>query len=160
MKKYLVVSVIALALSACANSSLLVEKPNVSKYRTDSATLVAGQSTIEIDPKDMEYTQKKLEEEFFGGKDPVFAKGDGVTIKYRYLSFDEGDRALRYLLGGLAGGAKLVLEVEFIDKSGNSLAIVRSEASVAGGFAGGSHRSGVDKAAQKLAEYARQEFKK
>lgn len=158
MKKILFACALALGLSACANSSILVERPNASSYRTDSATVVYDKSNVSVDEANIEYTRKKMEDAFFGGDKPIFVQGDGITVKYRYLSFDEGSRAARYLLGPIAGGSKIVLEVEFFDKSGTSLALVRGEGTVAGGFFGGSNKTGIDKAVDEIADYAQTEF--
>ena len=158
MKKIVFASVAALALSACANSSLMVEQPYRGDYRTASATVMPDANTVEVDADNTEYTTRKMEEAFFGGDSPLFTEGDGITVTYRYLTFDEGSQALRYLMGGLAGGSKVLLEVDFTGPDGTLLSKVRGEASVSGGFMGGSNKSGIDKAIDKIAEYASATF--
>lgn len=159
MKKLFFASALALSVAACSNSALIVEMPNSSDYRTSNALVVAGQSAVEIDEDNTEYTERKMRQAFFEGDAPIFVEGDGITAKYRYVAFDEGSQALRYLAGPIAGGSKVLLEVEFIGPEGKTLAVVRGEGSVSGGFFGGSNKSGIDKAIDKIAAYAEKEFK-
>ncbi len=159
MKKFVFASVLALAATACANNSLMVQTPNSSDYRTEFATLKADASTVELDEDNQVYTQEKLNEAFFGGDAPLFQEGEGITVQYRYLTFDEGSQAMRYLGGGiLGGGSKVILEVRFFTPAGEELSVVQSEASVNGGFFGGSNKSGIDAAVENIAEYAAAEF--
>ena len=148
----------ALSLSACANSALTVEQPYSGQQRFAMAQVVSGESTVDVDDDNSTYTTRKLEEALFGGTDPVFARGEGVDVRWRYVSFNEGSRAGRYLTGGLAGGSKVVLEVEFVDQSGTVLSTVRGEGTVSGGFGGGSNKTGIDKAIEKVATYAEEKF--
>ena len=144
--------------SACANSSLLVEEPNSSSYRTSTANIEYDKSSVAVDADNVAYTQQKMEEAFFGGDQPLFDKGQGLSVKYRYVAFDEGSRAARYLLGPIAGGSKIVLEVDFVNPDGTVLSTVRGEGTVAGGFFGGSNKTGIDKAIDEIADYAAAEF--
>lgn len=158
MLKKLFVGAAALALSACANSALIVEKPNTSSYRAASAAITYDKSSVAVDAENVAYTQKKMEEAFFGGDTPLFEKGEGIGVRYRYVAFDEGSQAARYFLGPIAGGSKVLLEVDFIGPEGGVLATVRGEGTVSGGFFGGSNKSGIDKAIKEVANYAAAEF--
>lgn len=157
--RFVLAALAAFALSACANSSLLVEQPNSSDYTTGSLRISHASDSIDVDEENLTYTQAKLEEELLGGDEPLFEAGEGMTVRWRYVGFNEGSRAGRYLTGGLAGGSKVTLEVEFVDPDGNVLAVVRGEGSVNGGFFGGSNKTGIDKAIEEIAEYAAREFR-
>lgn len=160
MKRIFLASVLALSAAACANNSLMVERPNASDFRTQYATLEAAESTVPIDDENEAYTRRKLDEAFFGGGSPLFKEGDGVVARYRYITFDEGSQAARYLGGGLfGGGSQVVLEVRFLDSAGEELSVVRSEASVNAGLFGGSNKSGIDAAVKNIADYAAAEFR-
>ena len=148
----------ALTLGGCANSSLLVEQPYAGDQRFAAASVSMADSTVDVDEDNTQYTERKLQEALFGGASPIFARGDGLDLRWRYVSFNEGSRAGRYLTAGLAGGSKIVLEVEFVDASGTVLSTVRGEASVSGGLGGGSNKTGIDKAIAKIAEYAADRF--
>ncbi|TXC73937.1 hypothetical protein FSZ31_04240 [Sphingorhabdus soli] len=137
----------------------MVEEPNTTSYRTQSATVEYDKSTVAVDAENITYTQRKMEEAFFGGDTPLFARGDGMTVRYRYIGFEEGSQVGRYLTAGIAGGSKIVMEVDFVGPDGQLLAQVRSEGSVSGGFFGGSNKTGIDKAVKKAADYASSQFK-
>ena len=156
--KMVLASAAALALSACANSSLLVENPYSGDYRSSTAMVEYDNSTVTVDDDNISYTQEKMTDAFFGGDEPLFAEGQGLTVRYRYLSFDEGSQALRYLAGPIAGGSKVVLEVDFVGPGDEVLSTVRGEGTVSGGFFGGSNKSGIDKAIDEVAEYAAERF--
>ena len=52
---------------------------------------------------------------------PVATRGEGMRVRYRYIGFNEGSQALRYLTGPIAGGSRVVLEVDFIGANGEVL---------------------------------------
>lgn len=153
------VAILAFIISGCASSALMVEQPKAGSFRTSSAEVVYDGSNVPVDDDNVTYTQERMEKEFFGGDSPLFAKGDGITVKYRYIGFDEGSQATRYLLGPIAGGSKILLEADFLGPDGEMLAQVRGEGSVNGGFFGGSNKSGIDQAVRKIAEYAAANFR-
>jgi hypothetical protein len=158
MKKTFTAVALAFTLSACANSALMVETPNTSSYKTSTASISYDTSNVDVDQENIDYTQNEMQEAFFGGDKPLFSEGSGITVKYRYIGFDEGSQALRYLAGPIAGGSKVLLEVDFIDSNGTMLSQVRAEGSVSGGFFGGSNKSGIKQAVNKVADYASKEF--
>lgn len=150
----------AVMLSACASSALTVESPAVAGFRTDSVSIERDpQMPVSVDAENLAYTQRQLEEAFFGGKAPLFDRGSGMTVRYRYVGFNEGSRVGRYLTGGFAGASKVVLETDFVAPDGRVLGTVRGEGEVRAGFAGGSNKSGIDKAVKKIAEYAAANFR-
>ena len=148
-------AVAALSLSACASSVLTVEKPMAQRFTTPTATLVLDQGAgVSIDEDNRTYTEAKMRDAFFGGDSPIFTKGDGMTVRYRYVGFNEGSRAGRYLTMGLAGSSKIVLEADFVAPNGTVISTVRGEGEVRGGMLGGSNKSGIDKAVEEIADYA------
>lgn len=159
MKKILMASALAFAMTGCASSALMVEQPKSGTFRTSQATILYDKSNVPVDDDNITYTQERMEKAFFGGETPLFAKGAGITVRYRYIGFDEGSQAARYFLGPIAGGSKILLETDFIGPDGTLLAQVRGEGSVSGGFFGGSNKSGIDQAVEKIAEFAAANFK-
>ncbi|WP_305096485.1 hypothetical protein [Croceibacterium aestuarii] len=160
MTRLIFAAAAALTLSACANSALTVEQPAASGFRTESVRIERDpQMAVSVDPENLAYTQSELEKAFFGGDDPLFDRGSGMTVRYRYVGFNEGSRLGRYLTAGLAGGSKVVLETEFIAPDGRVLGTVRGEGEVRAGFAGGSNKTGIDKAIKRIAEYAAVNFR-
>lgn len=53
----------------------------------------------------------------------------------------------------------MLLETDFIGPDGTLLAQVRGEGTVSGGLFGGSNKSGIDQAVEKIAEFAAANFK-
>ena len=159
MQKFLFSGVAALALSACASSVLTVEQPYAGQQRFSTATLEYDKSSVPVDDDNLSYTRNKLDDALFGGASPIFQRGDGLKIRYRYVGFNEGSRFGRYLAPGIAGGSKIVLETDFVGPDGTVLATVRGEGEVRGGFFGGSNKSGIDKAVKEIADYAASNFR-
>jgi len=160
MKKMIVCAALALSLSACANSALTIESADRSDYRSITAMVERDREmVVPVDAENLTYTQKQLEEALFAGDAPLFKRGDGLTVRYRYVGFNEGSRVGRYLTAGLTGGSKVVLEVDFVGPDGTVLSTVRGEGSVSGGMFGGSNKSGIDKAVDRVAEYAAMHYR-
>lgn len=160
MKRFAFAALAALTLSACANSALTVETPNRSDYRASTARVERDpEMIVSVDTENLTYTQRQLEDALFSGDAPLFQRGEGLTVRYRYVGFDEGSRVGRYLTAGLTGGSQVTLEVDFIGPDGDVLSTVRGEGSVRAGLFGGSNKSGIDKAVKKVAEYAATQYR-
>ena len=160
MKKIFAVAALAAAsvnLSACASSNNIVLAANSTNYKSPNVSLVYDNATVKVEDGKIALLNKYLEEALFDGS-PVFAKGEGLTIKYGFIGYNEGSQALRYLAGPIAGGAKMVIVAEFVDPSGKSLAKIQSEGTVSGGFFGGDSDSAIKGAAKKIAKFAEDNF--
>ena len=147
----------SLALSACASSNNIVLAANTTNYTASKVALVYDNATVKVEDKKVALLNKYLEQALFDS-DARFAKGEGLTIKYGFIGYDEGSQAMRYLAGPLAGGAKMVIVAEFLDPAGNSLAKIQSEGTVSGGFFGGDSDSAIKGAAKKIANFAEENF--
>jgi hypothetical protein len=148
---------VSFGVSGCASSNNIVLAPNSANYKSSNVALVYDNATVKVEDKKVALLNKYLEEALFDS-DAVFAKGEGLTIKYGFIGYDEGSQAMRYLAGPLAGGAKMVIVAEFLDPAGNSLAKIQSEGTVAGGFFGGDSDSAIKGAAKQIAKFAEQNF--
>lgn len=146
-------------LAACASGALMVEKAPT-KYQASSATLVYEPAMVEVEENTQAYLQRKMDEVFFTGTDAVFKQGTDMTVRYQIVGHNEGSRIGRYLTGGLAGGSKSYIMATFYDSTAQQIGQVRAEGSVGGGLAGGSAKSGIDKAVKEIAEYAAKTFKR
>lgn len=155
-----VVATAALLLSACAGGSNLVVNPNRSTVKTEAVELVYEGGTVNVPDQATAELKRYMDEAFFK-KTGMFARGSGITVKYGFMSFDEGSRAARYFLGPIGGGeAKMVIGAEFFDTQGNSLAKIQSEGRLSGGLLGGDSSSAIKKAAEEVANYAKANFGK
>jgi hypothetical protein len=150
--------VAAVLLSACAGSSNMVVAPNRSDFNTQSVTLRYEGATLDVEQESVDELQKYMKEEFFGKKG-AFTEGPGMTVKYGFMTFDEGSQAARYLLLGIGGGeAKMVVRAEFLDADGHSLAVIQSEGRLNGGLFGGDAGSAIHGAAKEISAYASENF--
>lgn len=155
MKRGVLILLLAGAsLAGCASNHLLVEQPAVSAFHAQSVSLDYQNGGAAVTADAAAYLQQKMQEAFFSGDTP-FARGNGLTIRYRFIGFDRGSRLSRYLLGGLAGGeAQMVIQAEFVAPDGKVLAKIQSQGRVNAGFFGGSSNSAIDGAVKEIRDYA------
>jgi len=64
-------------------------------------------------------------------------------------------------MGGLGnmGEGSLTIETKFYDSADKELATIQTEGRIGSGFFGGSYGEALDKAAEKIAEFARTNFR-
>ena len=158
MHRILFAVLASLLVVGCASSSNMVLTPNQSQYRTDTVKLEYGGGTVEVEEASVTELQRYMREEFFE-RTPIFSPGEGLTVRYGFYTFDEGNQAARYFLGGIGGGeAEMVVRAQFIDPQGNVLAETQATGRVSGGFFGGDAGSAFRNVAKELAAYAEATF--
>jgi hypothetical protein len=152
---------VAMPLTACASSHLIVEQPSHSTLRANAVTLAYDETVTGVPQAASAYVQHKMEEAFFGAPQAYFTQGQEMTVRYHFVGFDQGSRFGRYMLGALGvGEAQMVLEAQFVAPDGTVLAVVRGESEVRGGFFGGSSNTAIDKAVREIRDYAVQHFRR
>lgn len=152
-------ALLALPLAACASSNLTVEQVARSPVRVTAIELQQDQSTVNISDDARGYLDTRMRAAFHEGDAPAFRTGNQMLVRYRFVSYERGSRALRYLVPFVAGGSTMIVEAEFIDPNGVTIARVRGQGQVNGGIAGGSHNSAIDSAVGQIRDYAVQTFK-
>ena len=150
---------LAMPIAACSSSNLIVEQAARNPIRAQAVNLVYDNSTVNVSDDAVTYLRDRMENAFHGGDAPAFARGQDVTIRYRFVSFERGSRIARYMLPGIAGGATMIVEAEFVSPSGEVLSRVRGQGNVGGGLVGGSHNSAIDSAVNQIREYAVANFR-
>jgi len=143
-----------LLVQACASGTTTVLAPAKSEARFSSASIETGDDTVAVEDGLAEYYEEKLREYLYA--EDGFSEGDELTIRYRFIQLDKGSRAARYIIGFGAGKGELTIETVFLDSEGVEVARIQSGGEIAVGFAGGSFREAVAKAAEKTADYARE----
>lgn len=145
-------------LSGCASGTVSVRDidKSASGARYETAKLVRQDSTVSVTAE----MEGKFEDKFTAKMRQDFPTGDDMTVEYRFIKFDEGDRALRYLVGFGAGKGEMAVEAKFIDANGTHLATVESEGEITMGVFGGSFDDAIENAAAELHEFAVKNFKK
>lgn len=136
-------------------------------FTAASASIVAGNPISGIDlPSDVVSSFKKeLEAKLF--EDGGFTRGDGLTLIYRFVEFDPGDRGLcwskeprpsRRANGERAAKACLTVDVRFADSHGKEIGRLVSEGTDGSELVDGSVDKAVDMAAAGVARFARTHF--
>ncbi|MEM8988225.1 MAG: DUF4410 domain-containing protein [Pseudomonadota bacterium] len=157
-KLFNVISVVAILLvAACASGTTMVSAPAETGQSFSNVKIVAGDDTVGIDPKAGQRFEETLSNLLFG-EHGRFSRGEGMTIKYRFIQYDEGSQVARYLIGLGAGKGELTTEITFLDSEGNEMAKIQAGGQIIGGLFGGSFTQAVDRAAMEAADYANENF--
>ena len=142
-----------LLIQACASGTTTVLSPAESGAKFSSVSIASGDDTVAVEEGLAEYYEEKLREYLY--TEDGFSEGDELTIQYRFIQLDKGSRAARYIIGFGAGKGELTIETIFLDADGSEVARIQSGGEIAVGFAGGSFKEAVAKAAEKTADYAK-----
>lgn len=151
---------LAMPLSACVSSNLMVEQAARGQTRVSSVNLAYQSDAAQVEAEAASYLQRRMELAFTGGAQPPFSSGQEMTVRYRFISYARGSRLARYMLPGIAGGATMLIEAEFVSPSGQVMGRVRGQGRVAGGLVGGSHNSAIDTAVNQIRDYAIANFRR
>lgn len=148
-----------LVLAGCAGGATTVVSPVKNTPRVTSKTLSIelADDGIQVPPAVREGFEKRLNEYLFSGNSK-FSRGKDLTLRYRFTHFDEGDRALRYVVGFGAGKGVMTAEVTFFDVGGSKVAQINVDGEITMGFFGGDFDIAVTQAAREVADYTLKEF--
>jgi Domain of unknown function (DUF4410) len=143
--------------AACAQSSLMVSQPPARKAALQSVQIVAGDSTVPVDPQVARLFETELRKDLYEGA-KKFAQGDELTLSYRFIQLDQGSKAARFWLGFGAGKGSLTIEITYKSKEGAELGRINVGGEIIGGVTGGEFDSAVTKAAEEAANYTFSNF--
>ena len=149
----------ALMLAGCGVGRAMVIKPPDAKLKVASVQVTEWRSPVEVPSKVTSEFANKLNQYLF--KEEGFRKGPELTIIYRFIQYDPGSQFTRWFFGGLgnAGEGSLTVEAKYLDATDNELATINVEGRIGSGVFGGALSNAVDKAAEKLAEYTKTNFR-
>lgn len=154
----LIILAIAVALAACGATVTVLTPPTIAPGATfPTAKIEAGTDTVEIPADARAHFEKRLNQYLFE-KNSGFTAGDALTLRYRFIQYDEGNRALRYLIGFGAGKGKMTTEVTFHDQAGTELGKIAVEGEIIMGILGGDFDAAISAAAKKIADYTIKTF--
>lgn len=158
MRTISALSVAVFVLIGCSGKGqTFVSEPPVTGQRFQSATIVEGASApIEMSAADKADFAERLREELH--KEGRFMSGNGLTITYRFVQYDEGIRSYRWFFPGLGEGT-LAVEAEFSDQDGRRLGKITAQGRIGGGAMGGSIKNAHARAAEEIATYAAAHFR-
>lgn len=144
-------------LTSCGAGRTIVADPVVipCHVSTNSVSIVRDRDCVNV-CEDVKCTfEKQLSKKLFS--DGVLQNGPGVTLKYRFIQYNEGSRFSRYMWGGIgnAGEASVMIEVSYLDPQNNVLGKIQTEGRIGSGLFGGSSDNAIEKAADEVANYTR-----
>lgn len=148
-----------MALSACATATTTVLAPASTGQAQafSTAQIQSDSDTVTVPTEARAHFEKRLNEYLFA-QGSHFKQGDDLTVRYRFIQFDEGSRALRYVVGFGAGKGTMTVEVVFLDKQQKELAKIQVGGELSMGFFGGDFDEAISRAAKEAADYALKSF--
>lgn len=144
--------------SGCASSSTSISMPVKKVYTQKYSSFSVEEEMLGKNAPD---EKKKVFEDKL--KD-VFAKNNyknssGLKIKYSFLGYDEGNQFVRYMVGFGAGSGKLVVKTTFIDSNtGEVIGSIETEGTLAMGVFGGDFDGAIEKVANDIYEFAKNNY--
>jgi hypothetical protein len=154
----LIILVCAIALTACGATVTVMNAPQLAPEAVyPTLKIESATDTVEIPAEARAHFEKRLNEYLFT-KTNGFTPGDSLTLRYRFIQFDEGSRALRYLIGFGAGKGKMTAEVAFLDRDQTELGKISVEGEIIMGILGGDFDAAISAAAKKVADYTIKTF--
>ncbi|HTM07489.1 MAG TPA: DUF4410 domain-containing protein [Verrucomicrobiae bacterium] len=150
----------ALALSAgCGVGRNMVLQSPQTRIRAASATVAESNSTVSVPAEVKSDFQSRLDKYLYG--EGGFQRGQELRVRYRFIQYEPGSQFGRWFMGGLGnmGEGSLTIETKFYDSADKELATIQTEGRIGSGFFGGSYGEALDKAAEKIAEFARTNFR-
>ncbi len=126
--------------------------------------IIESEHTAAVDADAKEHFRTTLNNMLYGTDDEPgpFKKGDGLTIKYRFIEEEKGSQFTRLLLGGLyeAGEVIFLVEVVYLDRTGAEFGRIRAEGIIPSEVRplGVPFLWATELAAQEIAEYTEDHF--
>ena len=147
-------SILFVFVTGCGAAGILVVKSPETRVRVSSVNVYEEKSAIVVPVEVRLATQQKLEQLLYSRG--VFTKGSELSIRYRFVHLDPGNRFNRWFWSsfGNSGEGSITIQARFFDSANVELAVVEAEGLVWNGLFGGGLLSAVEKAAEELADYA------
>ncbi len=124
--------------------------------------IIESEHTVAVDADMKEHFRTTLSNMLYGTDDTLgtFKKGDGLTIKYRFIRAEKGSQFTRWLAGGVseAGKGSFTVEVVYLDRTGAELGRIRAEVILGAGPFGTPFMWAIEFAAKEIAEYTEDHF--
>jgi hypothetical protein len=134
------------------------------RIKAASINVVEEKPTVSV-PQDVDNMfRDKLEAMLFVKEKDApapFAKGNDISIHYRFIQFTAGSQFKRWLAGGIGGYGEGVMTVEarFLTPAGKEISKIQSEGKIGAGIFGGAIDGAVEKCVEEIAQYAKQNFR-
>lgn len=154
------VLIAGLMFAGCGVGRAMVIKPPDAKVMVRSVQATEGSSPVAVPPAVKTDFANKLNQYLYE-EEGGFQKGPELTISYRFIQYDPGNQFTRWFSGGIgnAGEGSLTVEAKYFDSTNKELATVNVEGRIGSGVFGGALSDAVNKAAEKVAEYTKINFR-
>jgi hypothetical protein len=145
-------------ITACTPTGrLIVNEVSDSTVHVKTINFVQLKPTVDVDPKLLKVVQDEVEGHVL--EDEVFSRGNELTLSYRIVQYESGNRAARYFSVGQAGEGSITIDATFTDSQGSVLAKVQASGEIRSGALGGGSNNSIENAADVIGKYARKHFK-
>ncbi len=152
----LFLTLLALALTGCASGTATQIHAPTATLHVNSVESAEEPSAVAVPESIRSRFQAQLDEALY--TDNHFQRGSELKIRWQLAAYDEGSRALRYLVGFGAGRGKIVVRARFVDSKNREVAAIQSEGSITMGAFGGSYEAALSECAEAIANYTRDNF--
>ena len=148
-----------LILAGCGVGRAMVIKPPETPFNARTVQAAEGKSPVAVPNEVKSEFIEKLNRYLYA--EGNFQRGDDLIITYRFIQFDPGNQFTRWFWGGIgnAGEGSLTIEAKYYDRNNKELATINTEGRIGSGVFGGAFSDAVDKAAEKIVEYTRTNFR-
>lgn len=157
--RFLFVGVLLLGLTACgAGKTLVLDPSHDATFRASSIRIEAESPNVDVPSEAQETFRQELSDKLY--KKGGFVQGDALSLRYRFIEYDAGNRFKRWLVGGIgnAGEASIAVRVAFV-RNGEELSHIQVEGKIGSGMFGGGASNAVKKAADQAASYALRHYR-
>ncbi len=158
MKNLLIMLMVVITLSACGTSTSIVKQSAPDRQTLQGLSLTEIEPAIAV-PEDMrQVMREQLEHALY--EDKHFAQGSELTVRYRFVGYNGGNRLKRWLAEGVGhwGEGSIVVITEFVDNKGVVIATLESLGRIDSGIFGGGIKSVAARVAEDIADYASHQF--
>jgi hypothetical protein len=151
------VSAALLALCGCHAGRTIVEQGPDTHRNYAAVALQPEPATVDVPGPLRGLLDDELKDRIYDGD--AFRPGSDLTLRYKIVQFEDGNRFGRAVLPGAAGQGSISVDVTYVDASGSIVGHIVSTGEVSSGTLGGSINNAVENAADQIAKNTIKLFK-
>jgi ribosome-associated translation inhibitor RaiA len=151
---------ILIILSGCASTTgkILAVKSPEDFSQISSINIQEKASNIPVSEDVKTYFSEKLKQKLY--EEEGYLEGKDITIEYRFVQVNKGNRFIRWLIGFGTGKGAIRIEAKFKNTAGDVTSNIQAEGTISGGILGGEFYSAIDKAVSEMIKYIKQYYSK
>ena len=148
-----VLPVVFVLLTACGTASNVVYEAPAKKVDFQSVSIIELPPTIDVPDSIQEKLFDSLNHQIYQEK--RFSKGNDLQLEYKIVSYTGGNRLKRFVAEGIGnwGEGELVIQTKYKDAGGEVISELTTRGKIGSGIFGGSIKSAVKRAAEKIATH-------